>query len=237
MHFSFLADASPGYHALSEEESAHLVRVLRMKSGTDLRITDGKGNLYHAVLIDAQPKKAMLEVGELLEVNTVKPAYIHLAIAPTKNMDRLEWFIEKVVELGVHEISLFSSFHSERRNLRMDRLEKVAISALKQSKNTFLPVINPLLSFNEFIIREFSGQRFIAYIDEKPGPTLSNSLQTASDVVVLIGPEGDFSKEEVSLALENGFQSVSLGDSRLRTETAGVFACSVIHIVNQLNTK
>lgn len=237
MHFSFLADAAPGYHALSEEESTHLVRVLRMKSGTDLRITDGKGKLYHAVLIDAHPKKAMLEVGELLEVKTVQPAYIHLAIAPTKNMDRLEWFIEKVVELGVHEISLFSSFHSERRNLRMDRLEKVALSALKQSKNTFLPIINPLLSFNEFITREFAGQRFIAYIDEKPGPTLSNVLQTASDVVVLIGPEGDFSKEEVSLALENGFQSVSLGDSRLRTETAGVFACSVVHIVNQLNNK
>lgn len=234
MHFSYLPEADLGLHTLSEEESFHCAKVLRMKAGDPIAVTNGKGKIFQGLLVDGHPKKAVVELTELKETYDQWPFHLHIAIAPTKNIDRLEWFIEKAVEIGVNEISLFTSFHSERKQLRLDRLEKIMLAAMKQSMKSFLPKINALASFDQLLDRTFNGEKFIAYIDDTVVELLGNALQAATECTILIGPEGDFSAKEVAQARAKGFKTVSLGAARLRTETAGIVACHTVQIINQL---
>ena len=234
MNIFYLPEASLGSINLSEEKSKHCVRVLRMTEGTKLLVTDGRGQMMEATLTLAHPKHCQLDIVKVSRGEDHWPFKIHIAVAPTKNSDRLEWFLEKATEIGIDEISLFSSEHSERRSQRHDRLEKVMISAMKQSLKSRLPKLNEMSDFEQIVKSDFKGQKFIAWISPSVTETLINAYQKGSDVLVLIGPEGDFSQLEVDLALKHGFVPVSLGKARLRTETAALAACMTIQLKNQL---
>lgn len=234
MHFACLADAETGIMTLPEEESKHCVRVLRMEAGTAFKITNGNGEIFDAMLREAHPKKAVVELSNPQKGYDYWPFRLCIAIAPTKNNDRLEWFLEKATEIGIDEIFLFQSFHSERRQVKLERLEKVLISALKQSMKSRLPKLHALQSFNQFVKQDFQGRKFIAWIDEGVTDLLADTYKKGENCLVLIGPEGDFSPEEVSLAQANGFEAISLGQARLRTETAALVACHSIQLINQL---
>jgi 16S rRNA (uracil1498-N3)-methyltransferase len=234
MNVFYLPEAEIGSVILSEEESKHCVRVLRMQTGDNVCITNGNGLLMDAVLVEANPKHSVLNVTSAKRGADFWPYTLHLGIAPTKNIERIEWFLEKVTEIGIDEISLFSSMHSERKIVRHDRLEKIIVSAVKQSIKSRLPKLNELCSFNELVRRDFTGSKYIAWIDETIIDTLVIDYQAGENVLILIGPEGDFSREEVDLAKKNGFKPISLGSSRLRTETAGIVACNTIQFLNQL---
>ncbi len=237
MHLTYLPNAHIGLCVLPEEESAHCVKVLRLQVGSALLVTNGQGTLFHAVLTEAHPKKAVILLKEVVQDTPNESFEVHIAIAPTKNIERIEWFIEKAVEIGIHRVSLFTSFHSERKQVRIDRLEKISIAAMKQSMKLFAPKIEPLVTFDEFLKLPVHGQRFIAYIDEQPLPLLAQKLSPQSNCTILIGPEGDFSKDEIALAIAKGYQPISLGKARLRTETAGLIACATVHFINQYHEK
>ena len=234
---------------LPEEEAAHALRVLRMRKGDELTLTDGKGRFFRALISDVAGKRCFVEIVSTEEKPSWKE-HLHLAIAPTKNMDRMEWLVEKATEIGIDEISLLDCRFSERHVVKTERLEKILVAAMKQSLKARKPVLNEMRPFAEFVRQPFGGGRYIAhcYSEEeiKAGaendkdrslsyrPTefrvdLQNVLHSGQDALVLIGPEGDFSIEEVKLALSLGFQSVSLGHSRLRTETAALVA---VHLMS-----
>lgn len=203
---------------LPEEESKHIVRVLRMSEGDSCLLLDGKGLVLEVKIVQSHPKRCGVEV--IKREQKVKPLNgFHLAIAPTKNMDRMEWLVEKIVEVGAQKITFLQGDHSERVNMKYDRLERVAISAMKQAKHDFLLEIEPLISVEDFIRANPNGR--IAHCEDRPKITLQSSKNKGA---VLVGPEGDFSTREIDLALEQGYQGVSLGDARLRTETAGLVA-------------
>ncbi|GAB3338509.1 16S rRNA (uracil(1498)-N(3))-methyltransferase [Larkinella ripae] len=216
---------------LSEEESRHCVKTLRLAKGQVIDVTDGKGRRYQAVIESADPRRCGFRIVETLE-ELPRPYRVHLAVAPTKNTDRIEWLVEKAVELGVDRFSFFTSQHSERRSLKPERLEKIAIAAMKQSLQLFLPQIDPLRELNE-VLTLLADQRFIAHLPEnEPAVPLGKSAQPGGTTLVLIGPEGDFSGSELAQARENGFTMVTLGATRLRTETAALAACHTIHLIN-----
>ena len=221
---------------MDAEESRHAVRVLRMREGDEIHVTDGKGNLYCCRIVEASDKGCTIEsVSQLPATHYPLPA-LHLAVAPTKNPSRMEWLVEKAVEIGVNEITLLECDHSERAFLKTDRLERIALSAMKQSLHTILPQIHPAVNFSKWLSTtncQLPTQKFIAHCEaDKPRTPLASALQPGRDTVVLIGPEGDFSKEEIVLALECGFQPVSLGPSRLRTETAALYAVTAFNLIN-----
>jgi 16S rRNA (uracil1498-N3)-methyltransferase len=239
MHLFYTPDITLPDYVLNEEESKHCVRVLRLQVGDKIVLIDGKGGWYEATILLDHPKRCQVKiVHEQQEVG--KRSYsLHMAVAPTKNMDRLEWFAEKATEIGLDELSLLSCRYSERVLVKTERLEKVMISAMKQSLNAYLPQLHPLSDFQAFISsrKDFKGQKFIAHChptqQEQPGKLhLKQFYQSRKDVLILIGPEGDFSVEEVRSAIENGFQEISLGTSRLRTETAALAACLTVNILN-----
>jgi 16S rRNA (uracil1498-N3)-methyltransferase len=234
MNVFYLPEAEIGLVNLSEEESKHCVRVLRMQSGDNVCVTNGKGSLMDAELYDADPKHCVLKVTNTQQGSDFWPFHLHIAIAPTKNIERIEWFLEKVTEIGIDEISLFSSSHSERKIVRSDRLEKIIVSAVKQSIKSRIPKLNALKSFKDLVKQDFKGLKYIAWIDDSIHETLVKSYQPGENVLILIGPEGDFSHEEVLLAKQFGFKPISMGSSRLRTETAGLVACQTIQLINQL---
>lgn len=234
MHFACLADAETGIMTLPEEESKHCVRVLRMEAGTVFKVTNGSGEIFDAVMREAHPKKAVVELSNPQKGYDFWPFKLCIAVAPTKNNDRLEWFLEKATEIGIDEIFLFQSFHSERRQVKPERLQKVLVAALKQSLKSRLPILHDLQSFNQFIKQEFQGRKFIAWIDEDVTDLLVNKYKKGENCLILIGPEGDFSPEEVREAQEHGFETISLGQSRLRTETAALAACHSIQLINQI---
>ncbi len=219
-----------GTTTLSEDESKHCAQVLRHQVGDHIELVDGLGARYEAELTSISKRACEFNVLNEHSVNT-KPFSIHLAIAPTKNMDRLEWMIEKVCEIGVDQVSFILTENSERRKLRIDRLEKKTISALKQSKNPFKTQLNELVKFSSFITNVESSEKWIAHVSEHPH--LSDEARANKDVCILIGPEGDFSEDEVQLAISAGFQPISLGQSTLRTETAGFAACHLINVINK----
>ena len=218
---------------LDMEESRHCVQVLRKKIDDIIHITGGKGTLFTGRIISSDKKKVAFEVVDT-EKKTSKSFQLELAIAPTKNMDRMEWLVEKCVELGIDHIYFIKCSHSERQHLNLDRLKKKAISAMKQSIKTFLPTLHDMTTFNEVISIPVQ-QKFIAQVDERNRNLLISSAKSQSDARVFIGPEGDFSITEMDFAMQNGYQKVSLGKSRLRTETAGVAACHILNLVNDLN--
>lgn len=217
-----------GFCQLTEEESRHAVKVLRMAAGDELQLTDGQGSFYQARITEAHQKHCRFEVTGQEKVPPY-PVYRHLAIAPTKNIDRLEWCVEKAVELGVDRITPILCHHSERRVVKTERLERKAVSAMKQSLKAWMPQIDELMPLEALIKSNPAAHRYIAYVDQQNPDLLKDLVRDKGHHLVLIGPEGDFSEAEVSLALEQGFQKVGLGPSRLRTETAGIAA---VHLLN-----
>ena len=235
MHLFYTPDITAGTYTLSEEESKHAVRVLRLKAGDSIQLIDGRGGFYEAEITDDHQKHCSVRItGVKTEVGK-RNWHLHIAIAPTKNNDRTEWFVEKAVETDIDAISLLDCSNSERSVVKTERLNKVAISAIKQSLKAYLPAIGEMTDYKKFIAASagFSGQKFIAHCNYRGTlPHLKAMYTPNSDVLILIGPEGDFSMDEVKLALENGYKEISLGTSRLRTETAALYACTTINILN-----
>jgi len=223
---------------LPESDSQHCVRVLRMKPGEEIEVIDGKGYRYKCQLIDAHPKRASVEIIDRKPMPLSWRNNITIAVAPTKHLDRMEWMVEKLTEIGVNRIIPLLCRYSERKEIKIERLEKIAISAMKQSLKAVLPKIDQMTPFKDVILSNEYSQRFIAYCDQSiPRKLLSTEYQANSDAIILIGPEGDFSQEEISLALHNQYSPVSLGENRLRTETAAFVACDTFHIINQAVNK
>ena len=222
---------------LPESDSQHCVRVLRMKEGDNLEIIDGKGNRYTCRLIDAHPKRAHVEIIDCQPIALSWNNNITIAVAPTKHLDRMEWMVEKLTEIGVNRIIPLLCRHSERKELKIERLEKIAISAMKQSLKATLPIIEPMTPLKNIVVNCDLQQKFIAYCDATiPRKLLSSEYCANQDTIILIGPEGDFSIDEIQMALSNNFAPISLGDNRLRTETAAIVACDTCHIINQIKS-
>jgi 16S rRNA (uracil1498-N3)-methyltransferase len=223
-------DIKEGVNSLYEEESKHCAQVLRHQKGDEIFIFDGNGGKHRSILTQVSKKTCEFKIVE--STFTPKKQFrVHLAIAPTKNIDRMEWLIEKLSEIGVDEVTFIQTKHSERKKLRMDRLEKKAISAMKQSGNPFLMQLNELVTYNQFLKTVNADIKLIAHVDSNHS-YIGNELKSEKTVSILIGPEGDFSEEEMKQARESGFKAISLGNNTLRTETAGFVACCVVNVVN-----
>ena len=210
-------------YQLSEDESKHAVRVLRLNVGDAIDLLDGRGGLYTATVADANPKRCQLRITHH-ETVPPRPYFTQVAVAPTKNLDRMEWFVEKAVEIGVERISFLRCARSERRELKLERLEKIVISALKQSGQAWLPQLDEMQDFGAFVAGVVPETTFIAHLEEGERTALAQVAGAGSGCCVLIGPEGDFTPSEIALALERGIRPVTLGTSRLRTETAALAA-------------
>lgn len=220
---------------LPEVESQHCIKVLRMKQGDKIFVTDGKGYRYSCTIIDPNPKHVYLNINSKEFIPNHWNEQITIAIAPTKNMDRMEWFAEKSTEIGINAIIPIKCSHSERKELKIERINKILVSATKQSLKTTIPQLSEMIKFAEFVKQPFDGQKFIAYCDESiEKKNFIKEYIASNNVLILIGPEGDFTPEEVCLAIENGFIPVTFGNSRLRTETAALFAVAAIQTINQL---
>ena len=217
---------------LPEEEAQHCTRVLRLTTGDEITLTDGKGNFYRAEITTATNKRCLVAIKETIFQEPLCPCHLHIAVAPTKNMDRNEWFAEKATEIGLNELTFLNCRFSERKVIKTERIEKILVSAIKQSLKARIPLLNEMMDFDKFITQDFKGQKFIAHCYEGEKPPLKEVLQKGEDALVLIGPEGDFSEEEVSKAIQQGFTPISLGKSRLRTETAALVACHTINLLN-----
>lgn len=217
-----------GFAHFDEEESRHLVTVLRRKVGDMLQLTDGHGFFYEAEISETGKRHVLARISASTPAPVRNTTSLHLAIAPTKQIERIEWLLEKATEIGIDEVTLLHCQHSERDTVRLDRLEKVLVSAMKQSLRAHLPKLNELTRFQQFIKNSTADQRFIAWCSDTPLPHLKTLVAPGKSTLILIGPEGDFSPEEVRLAEENGFAGVSLGSARLRTETAGLLAVGVV---------
>lgn len=224
------ADEIGRTYSLDEEESGHCVRVLRYTRGDEILLTNGQGMTYTAVITNPHPKHCEFEVRTAEKQSKHHSNYIHIAIAPTKNVERIEWFVEKCTEIGVDEITPLLCRFSERKQLRIDRLQKIILSAAKQSLTPYLPKLNEMTDCTEFIRRTKEETRFIAHCYKEDKRNLRNEIKPGKSVVVMIGPEGDFSEQEIAEALQHNFVPVSLGDSRLRTETAGIVACHICNL-------
>ena len=213
---------------LSAEESKHATKVLRKKEGDILNFTNGKGHLYKAEITVADTKKCRLKLVSI-EQKEKHNYHLHIAIAPTKNMDRLEWFLEKATEIGVDELTPIICSRSERKVIKTERCTRILLSAMKQSLKFQLPKLNETISFKDFIKKDYEGTKYIAHCEDGEKKELK-AVNKTKKTLILIGPEGDFSKKEIDLALQNQFKAVSLGKSRLRTETAGIIAAHTINI-------
>ena len=234
MNVFYLPEAKIGTMVMPEDESKHCVKVLRMAVEERFCVTNGKGSLFDAELVEAMPKHAVIQLSNERAGYDNTPYNVEIAVAPTKLNERMEWFLEKATEIGIGRVRLFTSYHSERREANVERFRKVMIAAMKQSIKSNLPIIDEIVSFENLVKQPFDGQKFIAWIDDDVTEQLCDLYQKGQNALVLIGPEGDFSREEVSLAKQNGFVPVSLGDARLRTETAALVACHTLNLINQM---
>ena len=232
MNLFYTPDIISGVYTLNEEESRHCRKVLRLRDGDIVHLTDGQGILFKSRIIDANSNKVTVEIIERQENYKRRNYRLHLAVAPTKNTDRFEWLLEKATEIGVDEITPLICEHSERRLLRTDRLHKVITAAVKQSLKAYHPVLYELKEFAQFLSEHHKGQLFIAHLAEANPVLLQDVYRKGSDTTIIIGPEGDFSDAEMISALQNDYQCVSLGDSRFRTETAAVVACHAVYMIN-----
>lgn len=224
---------------LPQEEATHALRVLRLKAGDAINLMDGAGNFYQAEVTLATNKRCLYEIREVLPQKPAWRGKVHLAIAPTKMMDRIEWMAEKATEIGFDELSFLNCKFSERKTLRTDRIDKIVVSAVKQSHKAWKPLVNDLVAFKEFVSTPRSGRKFICHCyEEVEKLDFFEELQKEDgdnpDVTVLVGPEGDFSIDEVQMALAHGYESVSLGTSRLRTETAGLMAVAMSNLARRI---
>jgi 16S rRNA (uracil1498-N3)-methyltransferase len=215
-----------------KEESKHIVKVLRKKEGDIIFITNGLGFLFESEIILASEKKCEVKIAKET-FQQPDNFYTHIAVAPTKMNDRLEWFLEKATEIGIHEITPIICDHSERKVYKIDRAEKIIQAAMKQSLHYYLPKINEPISFSQFVKLNFEGQKFIAHCEETDKKSFQNEIKQNEKITILIGPEGDFSTKEINLAIANQFIPVTLGNTRLRTETAALVACHTIALQNE----
>jgi len=233
MNWFYVSEITSGFTEFDAEESKHCIRVLRLKSGDSVELTDGLGSLYHGEIIDDNPKKCIVKIGNPIKTSEKRDFHLHVAVAPTKNISRYEWFIEKATEIGIDEITPLECDHSERIRLKPDRFQKIMVAALKQSQQTWLPKYNPTSKFPALVNSSQKGQKFIAYVDQNHDLTLKSAYIPGKDALILIGPEGDFSRDEIHLAISAGFIPISLGKNRLRTETAALVAVHTINLINQ----
>ncbi|SFF19122.1 16S rRNA (uracil(1498)-N(3))-methyltransferase [Flavobacterium xueshanense] len=218
--------------SFDKEESKHIIKVLRKKDTDLLYVTNGLGLLFKTEITLASDSKCTVRI---ISFEKAAPSKfkLHLAVAPTKMNDRYEWFLEKATEIGVHEITPIICDHSERKVINNERFDKILLTAMKQSNELYLPKLNPATTFKEFIKLKNEGVKLIAHCEEMDKITLKSILKPNEDITILIGPEGDFSEKEIALALENNFTAVSLGNTRLRTETAAIVACHSVVFVNE----
>lgn len=246
-HIFYAPDFSPQNASLPADEAAHAVRVLRMREGDEILVADGRGTFHRASITLASPKRCETAVLDSWADAKLWQGEIRVAVAPTKNMDRLEWFAEKATEIGVDRISLLNCDFSERKVVKAERLERIVVSAMKQSHKAFKPVVDEMTAFRKFVTQPFDGQKFIAhcYSPEEvdgAGQTihlsgrnfLGDKVGETDASLVLIGPEGDFSIDEVNFAINHGFQPISLGESRLRTETAALVAVHLMYLAKRV---
>jgi 16S rRNA (uracil1498-N3)-methyltransferase len=218
--------------SFDKEESKHIVKVLRKNTGDILFVTNGLGVLFKTEITIASDSKCTVTVLSF-EKQEQSGYFLHLAVAPTKMNDRYEWFLEKATEIGIQEITPIFCDHSERKVIKTERFDKILLSAMKQSNQYYLPILNEPIPFKEFVKKQFNGQKFIAHCEETDKKTLKSALKANEDCTILIGPEGDFSVKEIEIALENQFIPISLGNTRLRTETAALVACHTVVLMNE----
>jgi len=219
------------FFSFDKEESKHIVKVLRKRESDLVHITNGKGDLFTCEITSALEKKCEVRIisQEHFQSNDY---YLHMVVAPTKMNDRYEWFLEKATEIGVHEVTPIICEHSERKEIKTERFEKILLSAMKQSLQYYLPKLNPAISFSEFIKKQHEGQLFIAHCEESDKKELVDEVRSKQKITILIGPEGDFSDKEIKTAVSVGFIPVALGNNRLRTETAAIYATTVVALEN-----
>lgn len=233
MHLFYTPDIQQDYYTLNEEESKHCIKVLRLQNADEVFLIDGRGGFYTASILDAHPKKTLLKITQTTQEFGKRNHYLHIAIAPTKNIERTEWFLEKATEIGIDEVSLILTERSERKEVKPDRLKRVITSAVKQSVKAYHPVLNEPLSFKKFIAAPHQNFKFIAHCMDGSKISLKQELSPQSNYLVMIGPEGDFTPSELIMAMEVGFKPITLGDSRLRTETAALEACFEVNFMNR----
>lgn len=226
-------EKSAAFFTLTEEESKHCIKVIRLKENSAVTLVDGRGGWYKGTIAEAHPKRTRIQIHSF-ELEQIKSARsLHIAIAPTKNIDRFEWFLEKATEIGIEQITPLLTAHSERKEVNLARLNKRITSAMKQSLKGYHPLLNPLTPFKQFISQDHSAKKLIAHCIPGEKPYLTEALKKGEPCVLLIGPEGDFSPSEVELSVQQGYQEISLGTARLRTETAGLAACFEVNLLNR----
>jgi len=233
MHLFYTPDIKGETYQLTEEESKHASRVLRLIEGDDVILTDGRGNWMPSIIIDAHPKRCLVKVKEVKKNHHPIPYQLQMAVAPTKNISRFEWFLEKATEIGISRIIPMLSEHSERKEIKHKRLEKVITSAMKQSLKAWHPVLDEMTTFKEIIGIEFDGAKLIAWCEADVDDRIEKYIKAKSKVLVLIGPEGGFSPTEIEQAKDKGFIPVNISQSRLRTETAALVACHSVAFINK----
>jgi 16S rRNA (uracil1498-N3)-methyltransferase len=232
MHLFYTPDIDKS-NELPDEEAQHCTRVLRLNAGDEIMLADGRGCFYRAVITLASNKYCLFDVVETMPQAPLWTGRLHICMGPTKNMDRNEWFAEKATEIGMDELTFLNCRYSERKVIKRERIEKIVVSAVKQSLKARMPKLNEMTDFGKLVASVGSGQKFIAHCyDDDDKPMLKDVLKAGEEVTILIGPEGDFSEEEVRMAREAGFRAVSLGNSRLRTETAALVACHTFQLIN-----
>ncbi|RYF11765.1 MAG: 16S rRNA (uracil(1498)-N(3))-methyltransferase [Flavobacteriales bacterium] len=235
MHIFYTPDIANDTYTLNEEESKHCSRVLRLNVGDVVHLIDGVGGLYEAELTNISKKNVQLRVINKQSDFGKRNHYLHIAIAPTKNIDRLEWFLEKATEIGIDEITPIICDRSERKVVKDERLEKVVTSAVKQSLTAYHPKVNPAINFDQFLKLPINANKLMAHCMEGEKHFINQQLKQAEPCLLLIGPEGDFSPAELELALQNGYKPVTLGNTRLRTETAALAGCFEVNFLNRIN--
>ncbi len=232
MHLFYASEINSDLFVFDREESRHC-KVLRLKSADIIYLTDGKGTLYHATITDNDPNAYKASIIKTIPNFNKRNYKLHVGISPTKNPERFEWFLEKACEIGIDEITPLICERSEKTTIKTERLEKIIVSAMKQSFSAFLPKLNVCKLFESFVEQNFRAEKFVAFCNDDDRTLLKNLYLQGQDAVILIGPEGDFTFEEIELAKKTGFTAISLGNSRLRTETAGMVACGIISLMNQ----
>ncbi|MBC7567373.1 MAG: 16S rRNA (uracil(1498)-N(3))-methyltransferase [Pedobacter sp.] len=234
MHIFYTPDIESTEYTLNEEESKHCIRVLRLSKGSVISLIDGRGGMYKAEIVSDNKRNVTVSIIDTVLNYQKRNHYLHIAVAPTKNIDRLEWFLEKATELGIDEITPVICSRSERKVVKEERLSKVITSAVKQSLKAYHPILNPCIDLSDFLGLRFEGTKMIAHcVEGEAKQYISQICMIDKRYTILIGPEGDFTPEEIQVALDNDFKPLTLGNTRLRTETAALAACFEVNYLNR----
>ena len=233
MHIFYTPDILTNSYQLSEEESKHCIKVLRLRMNDEVNLVDGKGGFYLAKITDDHPKKTILNILDHKKEYGKRNHYLHIAIAPTKNIERFEWFLEKATEMGIDEITPVICERSERKEIKVERSAKIITSATKQSLKAYHPQLNEAVSYQNLLSSASADAKYVAHCEDFEKQRIETAFVRHQKYIILIGPEGDFSKSEIEASLQKGYKSITLGDSRLRTETAALAACFEINYLNR----